>query len=115
MSTATNVPAMDILALTSMNEGTPVSLIEAMAAERAVVATAVGGVPDVVSHGRTGLLVESGNRDELVGAILSLLRNAELRRRLGVAARCDVVRRFSSERLLGDVAGLYEDLILAAP
>ncbi len=97
----------DIVALTSDNEGTPVALIEAMAAGRAVVATRVGGVPDVVRHGVTGLLTSAGASDELLTAIVSLARDPSLRRSLGQSARADVVDRYSGTRLVRDITQLY--------
>ena len=97
----------DILVLTSLNEGTPVSVIEAMAAAVPVVATDVGGVADVVEHGRTGLLVPSGSAAELAASMITLARDAAARRRIGVAAREAVREKFSAERLVSDVAALY--------
>ena len=101
---------MDVCALTSLNEGTPVAIIEAMAAARAVVATAVGGVPDVVRDGETGLLIPHGEPSALAAAVIRL-SNAELRQRLGARAREDVGQRFAGERLVADVAALYADLL----
>ena len=94
----------------SLNEGTPVAIIEAMAAGRAVVATAVGGVPDVVRDGETGLLIPQGEPSALAAAVIRL-SNAELRQRLGARAREDVAQRYAGERLVADVAALYADLL----
>ena len=77
---------LDIVVLSSLNEGTPVSLIEAMAAGKAVVATKVGGVPDLVEDGKTGVLVPSKDPEALTEAILQLLKNDTLCRRLGEKA-----------------------------
>lgn len=101
--------AMDVCVLSSLNEGTPVALIEAMAGGKAVVATAVGGVPDLVDAGRTGLLVESGNRAALADAMTGLARDPESRARLGRSARTEVAGRFSHLRLVDDVSALYEE------
>lgn len=98
---------MDICALSSLNEGTPVAIIEAMAAGKAVVATAVGGVPDVVEHGETGLQVGSGDVDAQADATLRLAFNAEDRRRMGAAARRHAAARYSAERLVDDIDRLY--------
>jgi glycosyltransferase involved in cell wall biosynthesis len=99
--------SMDVCALSSINEGTPVALIEAMAAGRTVVATAVGGVPDVVETERTGLLVPARDPAALAAALIRLARDPELRTRLSREARASVAARFSPERLTSDIAGLY--------
>jgi glycosyltransferase involved in cell wall biosynthesis len=98
---------LDICALSSLNEGTPVAIIEAMAASRAVVSTAVGGVADVIDDGRTGLLVESGDVNALAAALRRLAANRTERLTLGAEARRDAARRFSSERLVDDIDRLY--------
>jgi glycosyltransferase involved in cell wall biosynthesis len=99
--------AVDAVVLSSLNEGTPVALIEAMAAARPVVATDVGGVPDVVTHEHTGLLVPPGAPSELARAMARLAADAGLRRRLGAAGRARVAQRFGTARLVDDIAGLY--------
>jgi len=101
----------DICALSSLNEGTPVAIIEAMAAERAVIATAVGGVPDIVDDGRTGILVASGDANALGAAIVRLAGNRDERRALGAAARRAAAERFSFERLVNDIDRLYQDAL----
>lgn len=98
---------MDVCALSSTNEGTPVALIEAMAAGRAVVATAVGGVPDLVDPEVNGLLVPSNDREALTQALVRLARSPEDRVRFGAAAREAVARRFSPDRLANDIDELY--------
>jgi glycosyltransferase involved in cell wall biosynthesis len=99
--------AIDVCVLSSLNEGTPVALIEAMAAGRPVIATAVGGVPDVVDHGRTGMLVPSRDAAALGGAMAELASNAGLRFEMGRNGREDVGRRFSHLRLVEDLSQLY--------
>ena len=96
---------------TSLNEGTPVTLIEAMASGRAIVATDVGGVGDVVTDGETGILLRSRETGELVDAWLTLATSPSLRRRLGNAARESVAQRFSKERLLFDMEQIYRDVL----
>lgn len=102
---------LDAVALTSVNEGTPVSLIEAMASGRAVVSTAVGGVPDVVKDGETGLLVDPSRDDLFAVAMGRVAEDEELRLRLATAARADAAPRFRVERLLDDLDALYRALL----
>jgi glycosyltransferase involved in cell wall biosynthesis len=102
---------IDVCALSSLNEGTPVALIEGMAAAKPVVATRVGGVADVVEHERTGLLVPSGSPDALADAILRLAADAGERSQMGAAGRQAVVSRFSPERLVDDIDKLYTDAL----
>lgn len=116
---------MDMVCLTSWNEGTPVALIEAMAAGRAVVATDVGGVREVLD-GRdlpsdilpgtfqrtsSGLLVRSQDPEGLALALTTLIHDALLRKELGERARVRVLERFAQNRLLEDITALYETLI----
>lgn len=97
---------LDIVCLTSFNEGTPASLIEAMAAGKAVVATDVGGVRDLLGQER-GIAVESKNVEAFSIALLSLLVNVNLRERLGINAREFVREKFTKQRLLRDIEALY--------
>jgi glycosyltransferase involved in cell wall biosynthesis len=101
----------DVVALSSDNEGTPVALIEAMAAGVPVVAAAVGGVPDVLEDGRLGLLVEPDSADALAGGIEALLGDAQLSAELSARARPAALSRFGVDRLLTDVAALYDELL----
>ena len=102
---------LDIVALTSMNEGTPVSLIEALAAGRSVVATDVGGVADVVEDGVNGYLVPSGDVEGFSKRLAELIEDSQKRRRFGFKGREMVRGRFSKERLIEDVKNLYESVI----
>jgi len=102
---------LDVVVLTSRNEGTPVSLIEAMASGKAVVATRVGGVPDVVQDGVTGYTVSSGDLSGFVEKIELLLHHRDLQERLGKAGRKWVSERFSKERLLQNIRTLYQELL----
>ena len=103
--------AFDALVLPSSNEGTPVSAIEALAAGRPVVATRVGGVPDVVEEGEDGFLVELGATDELADRLAQLARDPALRERMGAAGRQRVLPRYAVERLVDDVDRLYRSLL----
>lgn len=102
---------VDVVALTSRNEGSPVSLIEAMAAARPVVATAVGGVPDLVEDGVSGYLVEPGQPAAVADRVLALLDDPERREAFGRAGRKRVDPAFDAARLLRDVDALYRRLI----
>jgi glycosyltransferase involved in cell wall biosynthesis len=112
--TSAAAAAADIAILASDNEGTPVSLIEAAAAGRPAVATAVGGVPDVVVP-EAGVLVPRGDHDALARGLVRLGRDAALRTQMGAHARTHVTGSFSIDRLLGDVEVLYDHLLTQAP
>jgi glycosyltransferase involved in cell wall biosynthesis len=100
---------LDVVALTSLNEGSPVALIEALAAARPVVSTAVGGVPEVVIDGETGLSVAPADPSAFSEAIVRLLGDSALARRLGATGRRHVYPRYDSSRLVDDVRQLYLD------
>lgn len=87
----------DICVLSSLSEGSPNALLEAMAAGVPVVATAVGGVPEMVSHGESALLIQPGNCQAMTGAIASLLADASLARKLADRARQLVLDRHAPE------------------
>jgi glycosyltransferase involved in cell wall biosynthesis len=102
---------LDLVALTSLNEGTPVSLIEALAASKPVVSTNVGGVADVVQNGITGYLTNVGDELDFIQKIKLLIADAEARKKMG-AAGCDYVsKKFGYERLVNEVRSLYLDLL----
>jgi glycosyltransferase involved in cell wall biosynthesis len=111
--------AFDVFLLPSGNEGTPVTTIEALAGGRPVVATRVGGVPDVVREGEDGFLVEPGAVDELADRLARLAADPQLRERMGQAGRARVLERYSVQRLLSEMDSLYRGLLaekgLAAP
>jgi glycosyltransferase involved in cell wall biosynthesis len=114
-------PALDIVALTSLNEGTPLSLIEAMANARSVIATAVGGVVDLlgptvsIQDGfkicERGLAVESGDAGSFGRGLSRLIEDKELRQTLGDRGLEFVARNYSKARLLADISELYDQLI----
>jgi glycosyltransferase involved in cell wall biosynthesis len=101
----------DAVVLTSASEGTPVTIIEALAAGRAVAATNVGGVPDVVDEGETGFLVRAGDTHALAERLEILARDPERRARMGRLGRERVLRRYAVERLVDDVDALYRELL----
>ena len=102
---------LDVLVVSSDNEGTPVSAIESMASGCPVVATRVGGIPDVISDGDTGYLVPAGDADALASRILSLLRDDQEVSRLRAAARAFARDRYNLQRLISDIQAIYENLI----
>lgn len=102
---------IDVVLLTSRNEGTPVSLIEASAAGRPVVATDVGGVRSVVVDRSTGLLATAGNDAELAARLVDVLGSPDRGRGLGDAGREHVRERFDQARLIDDIAALYDSLL----
>ncbi len=102
--------AADVVLLTSDNEGTPVSLIEAGMMGCPAVTTRVGSAGEVVLDGRTGLVVERRS-DALAEAVLHLLSHRELRERMGSEARVHTRRHFSRARLVTDTADMYGDLV----
>ena len=97
-------PVMDVVALTSRDEGTPVALLEALATGIPVAARAVGGVPEVLEEGRLGELVEEDDPEAVAVAV-----NRAFQRTVDDATRDEVVRRFAVERLCADVAALYRE------
>jgi glycosyltransferase involved in cell wall biosynthesis len=109
--------ASDIIGLTSFNEGTPLSLIEAMASGRAVISTAVGGVIDLLGKSvetrgsldicENGLSVASGNAEGFADGLIYLGKNEELREKLGNNSKKFVTKRYSKERLVNDLKNLY--------
>ncbi|MFN2628773.1 MAG: glycosyltransferase family 4 protein [Gaiellaceae bacterium] len=105
--------AFDVMILPSVNEGTPVSAIESLAAGRPVVATRVGGVPDVVSDGVDGFLVDPGDPEQLAVRLAELARDPALRARMGEAGRTRVPGRYAVDRLVDDMDRLYRSLLSA--
>jgi len=103
--------ATDVFVLTSRNEGTPVALIEAMAAGVASVSTDVGGVRDVITGVDVGMLVPSGDADALTAAVCELADDEAKRQKLGRQARESVRERFHSRRLVRDITLLYQELL----
>jgi glycosyltransferase involved in cell wall biosynthesis len=103
--------ASDVVVLTSDNEGTPVSLIEAAAAGVPAVSTQVGGAASVIVNETTGLLVPSGGEERLAQAITRLVDNSALRAEMGKAAAVHALHRFSLDRLVSDVDALYRRLL----
>jgi glycosyltransferase involved in cell wall biosynthesis len=103
--------AADVVALTSDNEGTPVSLIEAQAAAVPVLATDVGGVRSVVADGVSGLLAAPDDSGALAAGAARLLDSVRLRQRMGGAGRERATASFTLDRLVADHVALYRELL----
>lgn len=103
--------ALDIFALPSLSEGIPMALLEAMAASRAVVASRVGGVPEIVEDGVEGFLVEPMDVKGFVERCLQLIQFPDMAQKMGEMARVRVERDFSAENMAHRVAALYTELI----
>lgn len=99
--------AMDVFVLPSSWEGLSLALVEAVGNGRAVVASAVGGNPEVVTDGQTGLLVPSGDTAALTDALVRLASDPAERLRLGTVAAADARTRFSIERHVSEIAAIY--------
>ncbi len=112
-------PAFDIFVLSSLQEGSPNVVLEAMACGVAVIATDVGGVPELLDDGRVGLLVPAADHETLTDALAGVLadalerlvNDAPLRRRLGNASREHVERQFTLERMVAKHETLYDRLL----
>ena len=101
---------IDVLVLPSLRDGLPNALLEGMACERAIVATTAGGIPDAIIDGENGRLVAPGDTNALTAAIIDLIDDADLRQRLGQAARARVLRDFTLEQELEKNLTLYRAL-----
>ena len=111
-----NIPdllsVMDIFVLPSCSrEGLSISIIESMAAGKPVVATDVGGIPEAVEDGETGLLVPPRNPGALANAIIELLQNPGKAKAMGERGRTRLKEKFTSKRMLSELENLYEALI----
>jgi glycosyltransferase involved in cell wall biosynthesis len=102
--------AFDIFVMSSLTEGLGTSLLDAMAAGKPVVATSVGGIPEVVVDGETGFLVPPRDHEAMARAIVRLLNDEPLRRRMGDAGRARVQSRFSAERMAQETLEVYRRL-----
>jgi glycosyltransferase involved in cell wall biosynthesis len=112
---ATIYAATDVFLLTSRNEGTPVALIESLAAGVPGVSTDVGGVRDVIDSDSVGLLAPFGDASALAEHVITLLAEPARRRAIGARGRAAVAARYHVDRLVNDIEALYHDLLATNP
>ena len=101
----------DVFVLPSYREGMPMSIIEAMRSGKPVVATTVGGIPDMIETGVSGILVDPGAPNEIALAILKLKNDESLRRNLGIGARKAFEAGFETSRVVREIRRIYEEMI----
>lgn len=102
----------DIFAFSTLRmEGLPLVVPEAMACEKPVIASRIGGITSVIDNNKDGILIETGNLKELKGKVLEVLGDEELARKLGKNARKKVVERFGLDRMINDTVKVYEEVI----
>jgi len=101
----------DLFALSSLHEGLPTVVIEAMASGVPVVATDVGGTGEIVTDGDDGILVPAGDPDALAGAISELVHDVERRKEMGRRASESVRRRFDIARRVHEMEAAYDELL----
>jgi glycosyltransferase involved in cell wall biosynthesis len=102
---------MSVLLLTSDLETSPMVIEQAMAAGKPVVATAVGGVPFLVDHGRTGFLAAPDDPAQLARALVKLTEDHQSRRRMGQAARHEALNRFTADAVAGKTRAMYQQIL----
>ena len=101
------VKGFDLFAMSSVTEGLGTSLLDAMACARPIVATRAGGIPEIVEDGISALLVPPRDHRAMAAAIVRLLKDAPLRRRLGDAGSARVRERFTVDRMVAATAAVY--------
>lgn len=107
--------AMDVFVLSSLREGLPNVLLEAMALQVPVVATRIAGVPRLVRDEANGLLVEPGDAGQLAEAVSRLFKDCDLRRRLGTAGRRTIEESYSFDARMAKVRAVYRELLTGQP
>lgn len=100
-----------IFVLPSFWEGLPVTVLEALACEAPVIATPVGGIPDIIRHAKTGMLTPVGDPLKLARAIQYLLTHKEIGIALGRAGRAKILREFSIEVIAQELRSIYEKIL----
>ena len=104
--------ASDIFILPSKHEGTPRVILEAMAMEIPVVASAVGGIPEVLEHGKTGFLLKDSEPNTIAQVLNSLVKHPEKRARIGKAARLHVIANYNFKQQAGSLINLHKSMVL---
>ena len=105
------IEALDVLVVNSHQEPFALTVLEGLATGIAVLATAVGGTPEMVQHNVNGWLVESGDQEQLAASLIKLLSDSALRSRLGSRARLDAIADYSIPRYLTEINSLYRHII----
>jgi glycosyltransferase involved in cell wall biosynthesis len=100
---------LDVFVLSSLSEGAPIALLEAMSAQRPIVATAVGGIPALLANGECGLLVPPGDVEAMAQAILELLTNKAKAQELARRARERFLREYTIDRMGEQYLELYRE------
>jgi glycosyltransferase involved in cell wall biosynthesis len=100
-----------VLVVNSHEEPFALTVLEGLSSGIAVLATSVGGTPEMIRHGENGWMVEARDQNALAKAMLTLLANQRLRRQLGGEGRREAIARFSTQRFLGEVEELYRDTL----
>src|SRR5690554_5919003 len=102
---------MDIVCLTSKNEGTPVSIIEAQASGLPVVSTDVGGVRDILEDGKAGFVIKRENSETYIDKLRLLVEDSSLRRSFSIFGEQNVMDKYSYHRLVEDMRSYYKSLL----
>jgi glycosyltransferase involved in cell wall biosynthesis len=104
------ISMLDVLVLASLNEAVGRVLLEAGVAGKPAVATAVGGIPEIVKDGETGILVPPGDPEGIAAAVTGLLKDPRKRRAMGLAAREWIKSNFSEEKMVSEIDSMYKEL-----
>lgn len=105
------ISCLDVAVLSSLTEGLPISLMEAMASGKCVVGTNVGGIPELIYHGENGLLVPPNDPEKLAEACIYLLNNPNIAKKMGEKGRKMAKKGFSSQITIKKIEKIYDELI----
>lgn len=105
------LPLINVFVIPSLSEGLSIGALEAMAARRPIVATRVGGLPELIRHGKTGMLVPPNDSTALAKTIITILERPFFGEMLGLQARQEVERRFSVEQMVRATEAIYDKLL----